>query len=379
MRVLVAVVLAGCGSSGLDDVVGPFTGETHRYALDSIELPSTFTSARDMAGDLDGNQSWDNQLGSALAVLSGQQNVTEHGSDMIAAGVVASSLEIIADDLTNDPSVGVRYLGTPSSPYVIVGGRLEDGRFRSSLTAYTRVPGEAELHLPVFTEADPSLVTLVGMEMILEPDSDGGGGFTATIHGMVPHDIAFLQAVHTGIAQMVASDPGEHRGMLVLVDTDHDGVISYVEVENSSILASLLFPDIQLGGRKGLSFGFRAHFRPCAIAPCTEGQPFDHCFDRVLDGDETALDCGGGCQPCEAGATCSTADDCETALCESGTCGPPSCTNGVRDGLESDVDCGGDCNVNCKVGQRCYTDGDCISGMCHGPYDYTAATCAPAP
>ncbi|MBI4701727.1 MAG: hypothetical protein HY744_11315 [Deltaproteobacteria bacterium] len=50
----------------------------------------------------------------------------------------------------------------------------------------------------------------------------------------------------------------------------------------------------------------------CVPAPCT---------NDVLDGEETAVDCGGPtCEPCATGETCAKADDCQGGWCETGVC-----------------------------------------------------------
>jgi hypothetical protein len=386
--VAAALLLAGCGTTDTD-IVGPFTGETRRFAVDAIYLPASNTQAREFGGDLTGDAIVDNQLGMVISTLRSQGNVTDRAADMIAGGAITSSIEIVADDFENDPTVGVRYLGTPDSAYVELGGYLEDGWFHSNLTATTRVAGEAELHLPVFVEADPSLVAAIGMQIILTPD--GEGGFDASIHGAVPTGSAFDLAVHRGISQTIASDPAEHRVMMNLFDTNKDGDLTVAEVTNNSLLRSLLAPDVTLHGRNALSVGFRAHLRPCADEQCLSSVPFDHCFDRLRDGDETDVDCGGSCRGCEAGAACAVADDCETVACDAGSCGPPSCTNGARDGLETEVDCGGGC-PGCAIGQRCYFGTDCASGECGVPcvsddpwdclgdaFNTSADTCHPRP
>lgn len=52
------------------------------------------------------------------------------------------------------------------------------------------------------------------------------------------------------------------------------------------------------------------------------------CTDGVRDGDETGIDCGGGCPPCSAGMPCSTGSGCDTGSCVMGHCqlatSPPS-------------------------------------------------------
>jgi hypothetical protein len=47
------------------------------------------------------------------------------------------------------------------------------------------------------------------------------------------------------------------------------------------------------------------------------------CANGVRDGGETAVDCGGSCGPCAAGAPCSVSNDCQSGLCESGVCADP--------------------------------------------------------
>ncbi|HRE88285.1 MAG TPA: fibrinogen-like YCDxxxxGGGW domain-containing protein [Myxococcota bacterium] len=44
------------------------------------------------------------------------------------------------------------------------------------------------------------------------------------------------------------------------------------------------------------------------------------CSDGVKNGTETAIDCGGSCGDCANGQTCSTASDCVSSFCSSGTC-----------------------------------------------------------
>ena len=391
LRAAICLVLyAACDASANEDVVGPFTGATHRYVVDGIYLPVSNAKPREFGGDLDGDGDVDNQLGQLFSSLAGQADLSTHGHDMIVAGTIASSVEIVADDLLDDRSVSVAYRGTGDSPFVAVGGTFDGGWFRSNRTATTRVPGEAELHLPVFTEADPSLVSAIGLELFLIPD--GNGGYGAIVHGAIPTEPAFREAVHRGIAQMVASDPAEHRGMLGLFDRNDDRAISFDELWQNSLIISMLAPDLTMDGRSVISIGFQAHLRPCATGACTDGLPFDHCFDRLLDGDETDLDCGGSCQRCEPNATCVRGEDCESTVCDTGRCGPASCFNGARDGFEGDIDCGGDCVADCANGQRCYSDLDCASGQCGKPcipddncffccldFDFSADTCHPPP
>ena len=44
------------------------------------------------------------------------------------------------------------------------------------------------------------------------------------------------------------------------------------------------------------------------------------CSDGVLDGDETAVDCGGSCAGCGLNSTCVRRDDCGDGTCQAGKC-----------------------------------------------------------
>jgi hypothetical protein len=44
------------------------------------------------------------------------------------------------------------------------------------------------------------------------------------------------------------------------------------------------------------------------------------CSDGLLDGDETATDCGGSCAGCKLGSTCVRRDDCSDGSCQAGKC-----------------------------------------------------------
>jgi len=101
------------------------------------------------------------------------------------------------------------------------------------------------------------------------------------------------------------------------------------------------------------------------------------CTDRVKDGSETDVDCGGSCPPCGDFKTCNSPSDCESGHCQTPTpsvckipaviCIPAHCFDGVQDFNESDVDCGDFCATGCATGKMCDQDNcDCASGVCNG-------------
>lgn len=371
MRWLWLAALVGCSSEVGDDVVGPFTGEVSRFVVDAITLPRDGAEAGTLAADLDGDGQPENQLGLVTGVLATTNDLSIHSADMIAAGALASSIEIQADDLVDDDTVAVRYFGADGDPVTLAGGRFAAGSFRSNRTAGTRHPGRAVLRLPVFTNADPLIIELEGLEVDLEPD--GRGGFDGIVRGGIREDHA-REVAYTGLVQMFATEPERHIVFARGVDTDRDGALSRAEVDDS-VIAFLVVADIRLfdGTRyapqagaptpDSLSVAFAIHLSPCASGRCGPPVPGESCRDRVRNGNETDVDCGGACQPCAAALACTLPDDCQSRACDAGLCRAAACDDGVRDGFESDVDCGGACGV-CQLGQFCAADSDCATGSC---------------
>jgi len=368
MRWLAVVVgLGACTSpESSNDVVGPFTGPVHRYVVDHVTLPLTSTEAKLVADDLDGDEHLDNQLGSSLSSLASNDNLTRYGDDMIAVGKIASSVEIQANSLISDRTVSVAYLGRDGEPAVVMGGVIVEGGFTSNRTRDTDVPGRATLHLPVFTDADPSIIVLDGMEIDLVPD--GMNGFDATIRGGAMASIVMDEVVR-GIRALVAANPAGHPYMKGLFDANVDGAITDEEVRKNSLIVSLLAADVHvpIAGRvpaERVSFGFQVHLKPCEVGSCTTQGPDNLCFDRIKDGDESGVDCGGSCAlACPGGQTCNAPTDCQSQTCNAGACAAPSCTDGVNDGFETDVDCGWNC-AQCMLGKMCRRNDDCASGRC---------------
>jgi len=370
-----SLLFAACtASTNSDDVVGPFTGTTHRYVIDGFVFPSNNTQAREMADDLDGDGYVDNQLGMVISTLRSQGLGTAHVDDMIASGALVSSIEIVADDLANDDSVSVLYRGNDASSGVAVGGRMIDGGFRSNRTATTDVPGYAYARLPVFADADPSEIEIGNVEIDLAPD--GVGGFDALIRGTVDSSEALKEAWHSSM-QMVAADPDGHLYFMALFDQKpRDWIITEDEFVHNSLMESLFRSDVTIRGEERLSVAFRVHLSPCEQGRCETAAPADLCHDRARDSDESDVDCGGSCGPCAGGASCATNDDCDSHACDgTGRCTAPSCGDGVRDGFETDVDCGSNCGATCQAGARCH-GGDCADNLTCGPNCTDPAVCA---
>ncbi|HEY5951816.1 MAG TPA: hypothetical protein VIV40_40250 [Kofleriaceae bacterium] len=365
-----SIAALGACSSDSGDVTGPFTGDTHRFVIDIIQIPRDGTEAAMLGADLDGDGSPENAFGNVTGVLAGTNDLSPDGANMIASGALASVVSIQADDLVDDDSVGVAYFGAMDAPATIAGGRLTTGSFTSNRTRDTRAPGKAQIRLPIYVNADPLVLELEGME--IEMRTDGHGGFTGIVRGGIREEVA-RDAAYTGLIQMFETEPERHLVFGRGIDKDHDDVITRAEVDDS-VIALLVSADVDLfdGDRFApqpsstpdcLSVAFGIHLKPCPDGLCSTLPPTNTCRDRARDGDETDIDCGGSCQPCAHDKQCARAEDCQSRACDAGTCRAATCTDAVRDGFESDVDCGGSC-PKCTGGLTCAADWDCASNNC---------------
>jgi hypothetical protein len=88
------------------------------------------------------------------------------------------------------------------------------------------------------------------------------------------------------------------------------------------------------------------------------------CTDRIRNGDETDVDCGGRCGRCDIGSSCRVDTDCDDSNCVTGTCTAFACANGRLDAGETDVDCGGPSCRKCAGGRACEAASDCFNASC---------------
>jgi hypothetical protein len=90
--------------------------------------------------------------------------------------------------------------------------------------------------------------------------------------------------------------------------------------------------------------------------------------DGVKNGDETDVDCGGtNPAKCAAEKGCKVSADCESQVCNDATkkCSAPTFDDKVLNGTETDVDCGGPApGKRCAAGLTCKDHGDCASNGC---------------
>lgn len=363
---MAVVALAAC--SDPSDTVGPFTGPIHRFVIDRLDVPRDSDDANTVAADLDGDGVLDNKLGNATAVLATTNDLTTDAPSMFASGALAQVLEIQADSLESDSSVGVRFGAPDEELGELLGGSITAGVFTTGFRP-DRQPGCcSDVMLPVFVNADPIHVPIDEVRLELVPGD--AGGYEGVMRGGIP-ETAARDAAYQGLLQMFETEPERHLVFARGVDTDRDDVLSRDELDGS-VISLLVAADIRLfgsasAGDDSVSFAFALHLTPCSAdgtCPLVLPGPFVGCRDRRRNGLETDVDCGGPeCQKCAAVKACSIAEDCQSNACDAGACRAPSCTDGVRDGYEGDIDCGGSCPA-CATGMLCAADSDCTSGSC---------------
>ncbi|MGZ3407424.1 MAG: hypothetical protein ACXVAN_13340 [Polyangia bacterium] len=356
---ILAVALAGCGGGQGGPVQGPFTGVAQRFRVTRLILPM---QRSDYAVDLNDDGRVDNQLGNITGAIDGQLANNQHVDEILAADPTPMIVEIVSDDaaLREDDRVGVRWLGGDGSGDQL-GAILHGGALQSN--PVTTTPARALVRLPLFAAADAAPLALDHYQLDLAPDGDGG--FVGQLNGTVAAANLVSDFV-PGLLQMMRNRP--LRAFISWFDHDRDGTLTVDEVANDGLTRNLLAPDVRVGVRDNypkddLSVGFMFTLLPCADEACTQAAPAASCFDRVRNGDETDVDCGGGCGPCAGGDACTQPSDCATQACDGGRCRAPSCGDAIRDGFEIDIDCGPGCGA-CVDGAHCYEDVDCVSGKC---------------
>jgi hypothetical protein len=87
--------------------------------------------------------------------------------------------------------------------------------------------------------------------------------------------------------------------------------------------------------------------------PCDDG---GYCIENPQDDDPANYEC----------VECTQDSHCESGICDEqeGGCSPATCGNGLMDGNETAEDCGGQDCPSCADGMACVDDNDCLSDNC---------------
>jgi hypothetical protein len=102
----------------------------------------------------------------------------------------------------------------------------------------------------------------------------------------------------------------------------------------------------------------------CPSNLCQDGICYDAaCDDMIKNGDESAVDCGGSCSPCDNGLTCGNPAHCKSKLCVGGICTP--CTTQGDCSAQDYCDPGpGYCTTKKNPFDGCSQDYECNTGTC---------------
>ena len=101
------------------------------------------------------------------------------------------------------------------------------------------------------------------------------------------------------------------------------------------------------------------------------------CTDKLRDGDESDIDCGGSCRAkCANNRQCLVSSDCKTSYCVNNVCRSGNCTDGYQNQGETDVDCGGNCPAKCDLHSKCVKNSDCTTNLCSDGYCAAEGPCS---
>ena len=99
---------------------------------------------------------------------------------------------------------------------------------------------------------------------------------------------------------------------------------------------------------------------PPPSAPASSA-PTHTCADRVKNGDETDVDCGGSCGPCAEGRSCKAGADCTGKSCVAGLC----CVNTKKTVTATTGPISGTKQICCPPGGTLVAAKDCGDGHNH--------------
>ena len=308
-RLLAAVVVTvGCGGGSstpidappdmLIDAPPPPLGH-HHYVLDSVLVPTSNTTARDLGQDLNGDQAIDNQLGMVLGTLSSmgldvQQTTTQN----IDRGASITLVDLFANDLTTEPAATfAAFVGSAPMPaacasasdtvcrhhlggnatFTVTAGAPTNPPLTGALVAgsMTTAPGHLAMPLVMFAGASPVLVNLIGAKVVLGAPAATklgmlkiGGAITAA-----EVDTKVIPGMRDGFAAIVMRDctalsspptcgcPASSSGKTILdlfEQAPKDCMVSVTEVKTNSLIQALLAPDVMIDGMMALSIGVKA-------------------------------------------------------------------------------------------------------------------------
>ncbi len=313
LATLVPMSLVACGSSG---TVVP-EGTHYHYVANRVLVPTNNNESREYGLDLNGDGTPDNQLGMVLGTLAGMGFDIQATIDKaVFEGDIILLTDFQTQDFTSTAAAGIEvFLGSNPQPPACNAGEMVvcttdtpavctgcqhhldgSGAFSIDPTAPTNPalagpivggtfkggPGDLALQIAL-GGTTPIELDLIGARTLASSISATAIGSTSgtTITGGVVFGGAItaddinnkvIPAVATQLGPTIAKDctdltdpPGcgctdgsTGKTILGLFDTNHDCMVSTMEIQTNSLIMSLLAPDVEIEGKMALSLGIKA-------------------------------------------------------------------------------------------------------------------------
>ncbi len=242
--------------------VPPTTGIQYHLVINKLLIPTTQAQTQEFALNVDGDsqQSTDNKFGGLLTLLVSASPGLELQSTLdqaVNTGQLVSLHVVKADNPLNDPSVSWSiFLGqkTQSAPkfdgsdkFMLDPAAPINPPIVGSLTNshFTGGPGSARVQM--FLLGQLIEVDLIGVH--LETDLSAKGCANGKLGGGVTVDEfrgKLLPAIADGLNQIIKANQAEANTLLQVFDSDHNGIITFQELENNPMLMIAVSPDLDL-------------------------------------------------------------------------------------------------------------------------------------
>lgn len=202
-------------------------------------------------------------------------------------------------------------------------------------------------------------------------ETDGGGGVDAGTGGMSKSGAGGMAAGDGGVAGSGGPPSGGGGGRAGAANEPTGGVApggaSTGGVSGGS----------PTGGKGGtVAAGGAGPAGAAGEAGAAGAGGSESCSDGAVNGSETGKDCGGDCPACTTGERCAIDADCQSTHCIANVCSVVNCTDKIRNGRETDIDCGGADCPDCAPTQMCSAHNDCVTGVCTSLRCAAQRTCA---
>lgn len=262
----------------------------HTYVLDRQTIPQNNNEARQLGLDLNGDATVDNQLGMIMSTFASFGIATQTLADVtVDKGQAITLINIGADSLaSSDPATFQSFIGDNPLPAACLDAGDMTCRRHLAGTASFGISPSAPLTTPLLGKiaggkmtAGPgeqslliALVSVVRLDLIgsrISVSSISENALTGIIAGGVTQDDMMTKVVPAWqsafAAQMAADCPtsippscgcangSQGETIQSLFDTNTDCVITVSEVQDNSLIQSLMAPDVTIGGQPALSFG----------------------------------------------------------------------------------------------------------------------------